>query len=287
MRIINNKYCFTDNIKKDIRIALLSDIHYSKKFNVDNLYNINKNLEEIKPDYICMPGDIIDGNYLLKDNPNNDSFLKWIESLGKITKVIISVGNHDINIDKDFNRYWNDEFFNKMRNIDNVYFLDNLSYEDDIVKFIGYTSIYDHNDILEDNNTYINHFNEIFNDLDNSKYNILMCHSPRVVLRDEIFTKLNVYKNINMVLSGHMHNGMYLPIMEKIDKSNRGIISPYKRLFPKIARGHVRKNYDNHSVDYIISGGVTKLSQSSSKFLMPFNILYPPHVEIIDIKRGE
>lgn len=287
MNIINNVYNIKSNINCNVKLALISDIHYSQVLKVPKLYKINEFLKDKNIDYICIVGDIIDLNKYLGNEKHDNEFLKWIEDLGKISKVIISIGNHDIEVGSDFNRSWNDDFFNRMRNLNNIIFLDNEIYEDEFIRFLGYTSVYDHHDHLKNIDLYTNSFKDIFGDISRDKFNILMCHSPRMVTRDEIYTKISFADKINLVLSGHMHNGMYLPIMEKLDHSNRGLISPYKRLFPKIARGKVHKDYENYSVDFIISGGITKLSQTSSKFLYPFGFLYPPHVEFICIEGEE
>lgn len=284
MSIVKNNYCLKGNIKNNIKLALISDIHYSQKLKVSKLYQINDYLKDKNIYYICITGDIIDYNGFIGNVEHDNEFLTWIEDLGKITKVIISVGNHDIEVDSNYNRTWNDAFFDKMRNIPNIIFLDNDIYEDENLRFLGYTSVYDHHDSLKNMDLYIDDYKKVFGDIHKDKYNILMCHSPKMVLKDEIFTKLCISDSTNLVLSGHMHNGMYLPIMEKLSHSNRGLISPYKEIFPKIARGYVHKDYEHHSVDFIISGGVTKLSQSSAGLLMYFGFMYPPHVEIISIE---
>ena len=117
------------------------------------------------------------------------------------------------------------------------------------------------------------------------KYNILLCHSPVNVLDDEVLEKTKLLSNIDLILSGHMHNGMVPPILEKIWKGNSGIITPSKKLYPKAktTRGIIKKQ----NKVLIISGGITKLSFSSPEILHPFNEFYPMNMEIIDIEKKD
>ena len=59
--MITKNYNINNNkIKKDIKIAILSDIHYSDTFKLKRMNQILKKLEQNNPDYICISGDIID-----------------------------------------------------------------------------------------------------------------------------------------------------------------------------------------------------------------------------------
>ena len=77
-----------------------------------------------------------------------------------------------------------------------------------------------------------------------------------------------------------MHNGMVPRILDKIIKNNYGIISPDKHLFINNARGKIVNKY----YTLIISGGITKLSSSSSKILSKLNFIYPISINKIKIK---
>jgi len=56
--MIENHYNLSNKYNKTI--ALFADIHYSKKYPLKNLKKIIENIKFNKPDYICIPGDIID-----------------------------------------------------------------------------------------------------------------------------------------------------------------------------------------------------------------------------------
>ncbi len=72
-------------------------------------------------------------------------------------------------------------------------------------------------------------------------------------MNSKITDKIKVLKTVNLILSGHMHNGLvphwledyvnYLLKMLGDDYyKNRGLISPTSELFPKLSRGIVEIN---------------------------------------------
>ena len=81
-----------------------------------------------------------------------------------------------------------------------------------------------------------------------NKLNVLLMHSPILIGEKTIKKELSKY---DIVLSGHMHNGVVPPILDELFDNNIGIIAPNKKVFPKYARGIIKK--DNITV---ISGGV-------------------------------
>ena len=85
--------------------------------------------------------------------------------------------------------------------------------------------------------------------------------------------------NFDLIFSGHMHNGMMLPFMERLFKGNWGIIDPNKKLFPKYCRNTLDINSNNNLV---ISGGITKLSKSAKKFKR-LNFVFPMEITIVNI----
>ena len=114
MKIINKTYNIYNNVNKNI--VLISDIHYSNKEDIKRLSYVLENIKKQKPDYICIPGDIIDKSRV----EDEESFINWLKKLSKITKVIISIGNHEFYIDKEIYGL-NQSFFKKISNINNLY----------------------------------------------------------------------------------------------------------------------------------------------------------------------
>ena len=94
MKIINKFYNI--NNKLDKNIVLISDIHYQDKKDIKVLNNILNNIKTIKPDYVCIPGDITHKTFIKDEN----ELLEWFKEISKISKVIISLGNHEFYIKK-------------------------------------------------------------------------------------------------------------------------------------------------------------------------------------------
>ena len=87
---INNKYYTLSNTYAK-RIILISDIHYFNKRIIPHLYKILDEIKRLNSDYICIAGDIVDD----KNIKDQEYLIKWFKDLSSISKVIISLGNHD------------------------------------------------------------------------------------------------------------------------------------------------------------------------------------------------
>lgn len=239
MKIINKIYNIESNLNK--KIVLISDIHYSNKKDIKDLNYILDDIKKIKPDYICIPGDTTDKSNI-KDE---EYFINWLKKLSKISKVIISIGNHEFYVNKYKKQFGlNKTLLEKISNIENIYLLDNKNTIIDNINFIGLTLPIEYYNEKE-----INDFSKCLKSVKTYKkyYNILLCHSPIDICDYKILKD----KNINLILCGHMHGGIVPNFMRKIFK-NRGLISPYKKLFPKIAYGYLKIKNTN----IIISSGI-------------------------------
>ena len=249
---------------------------------------IINNIKDEKINYICIPGDLIDGTNILDEKNNEKIVINFIKRLSKISKVIISVGNHDISRlrSNSFDTKWkperNEVYFEKLKKLNNVYLLDNEIYTDNDISFIGFTPSFKYyKEKDEDRELLIQELNDKMIKINKNNYNILLCHSPIHMLDKNVLEKAKLMKDIDLILSGHMHNGMVPPIIEKIWKGNCGIITPNKKLYPKakVARGIIKK--ENKTL--IISGGITKLSYSAPTIFHPFNDFFPMNIELINI----
>ncbi|CDE95075.1 predicted phosphohydrolases [Clostridium sp. CAG:914] len=264
-------------LKKDITFIHIGDIHYNETTSAKKLEYIKYAIEDAHPDYIFITGDLLDRPKITKNKEKIKLLVSWLNSLGNIAKVFISLGNHDIILEEDY------KFFNKLNDINNIYVLNNQSYEDENVFISGFTlptnyyyNIEKHEDedaLLE---TLQNNFNLVTN-LPKKKYKVALIHSPILLSEKKIVEKSKEY---DLVLSGHMHNGLIPRILDKIIKNNYGLISPDKRLFAKNTRGKIKTKY----YTIIITGGITKLSPSSTKILSKLNGLYPISINKITVK---
>lgn len=238
MKAINKIYNLNTNLNK--KIVLISDIHYSDKKDIKRLNVVLEKLRKIKIDYICIPGDLID-----KSNIEDEKYIiDWLKELSQLSKVIISIGNHEFYINKHESVFGlNKDFLNKISKIKNLYLLNNECKIIDNINFIGLTvPIENYNSKLN-----INCINNI--KCVNNMYNVLLCHSPEFVIDNNI-----INNNMDLVLCGHMHGGVVPRFLRPIFK-NRGIISPYKTLFPRNVYGLIKKG----KCDIVITSGLRAL----------------------------
>ena len=242
MKIRNKIYNINNNLNK--QIVLISDLHYKDKKDIKRLNYVLDNIKRIKSDYICIPGDITNKAYI-KDE---EEFINWLKKLGKICKVIISLGNHEFYIKKHKKQYGlNKSLLNKISKIKNIYFLDNKNTIIDDINFIGFTMPMKYYKEVKHSN-----FIESLKPIKPYKkyYNILLCHSPMNICDEKILKSINV----DLILCGHMHGGIVPNFMRSIFKNN-GFISPYKKLFPKHAYGDLKM----HNTNIIITSGIRVL----------------------------
>lgn len=255
--MIKNYNLRAENINK--KIVLISDIHYYNNKISSKLNKVLKDIKKIQPEYICVAGDLIDEAIIY----DLDCLLNWLKNLSNISKVIISLGNHDIRLNKPRKKYKNIELLDLISNLNNVFLLDNTDITFENITFIGLTNslkYYENND----ENIFLEELNKLKINIDNT-YKILLCHSPITITK--VKAKENkVLSQINLILSGHMHGGI-TPNFLRILFPNFGLISPNKKFFIKDAYGLIKKT----GKEIIITSGITKASHSNPfKFLDKF-----------------
>lgn len=273
-----------DNTKKDLTLIHISDLHFNKNTKLEKLNKIKNKISEIKPDYIAITGDIIDEPTITKNKNKIKELLTFLTSLGKISKVFISLGNHDIFKNEDF------IFFKNLDELKNIYILNDKSYQDESIYISGLTlpTNYYYNLLHEESSErFLEHLKEnqkLIEKLPKNVSKVILIHSPIKLTNKDILKEL---KNYDLILSGHTHDGMVPNFLIPIFKNN-GIIAPNKKLFPKNVRGKIERNIDYKKITIIISGGITKLSERSSKILSKLNFIYNISINkiIITKKRG-
>lgn len=267
--IINKKYNISNSYNK--RIVLVSDIHFFNKKIVPLLYELLDSIKKLKPDYICITGDLVDD----KNIKDKCLLIDWIKDLSKICIVLISIGNHELRFNHKIEQDYDHELFDKIDRIKNVYVLDNKIKRVCGINFIGVTLPWDYYDLGEQENDLVYFMNKKFPKLDQG-YNIILCHSPYQIVKQEVLDNLKCRENIDLILSGHMHAGLTFEWMKKYLKG-RGFVTPYKTFFKKYCYGL----HKNNNISIIISSGVTKLAKSHIFTL--FNRLYKSEIVTIDL----
>jgi len=261
-----------DSNKIESKIVLISDIHYSRKSDMIKLEKVLDNIQKINPHYICILGDTLDQAKISDEN----EIVNWLSKLASYSKVIMIHGNHDLAIYDTHCAYYNEQLFNKIGKIQNLVLLNNEMYVENGINFIGLNLGYDYYyEDHENHDSFVAHYNKIIHKLDTNNYNILLSHTPIALTKEENLKRLNDYKNIDLVLCGHMHGGLTPEFLRPILKT-RGLLSPNKKnLLIKYAYG----NFKILSVNFMVTSGVTKLSSVSNANC--FDCLFRP--EIVDI----
>lgn len=271
-----------------LNIKQIGDIHFNRSFSLDQLLKLEKIILDKNTDYIIFTGDIIDSTKSVKDKKQRQILREWFKKISKNKKVIIELGNHDISKSYDNRKSWasdtEETFWEEISKLKNIWFLPNdVFYKD---KYIYVTGInpslyyYENTNLKESKKDILytfEHDDKHFSNLDSDKLNIFISHSPIHMSDKEV---LKYIKEFDLILSGHMHNGLVFPFMEKIFPKNRGIISPLRDVFPDNARGIKDIKYENRIIKLIITGGVTKFAASHG-FVRKLNKFYPSVIEEI------
>ena len=273
-KIVKDTYII-ENKKVNKKITVISDIHYWSKKDSYKLDKIVEHIKENPCDFICIPGDFVNDG-----KPHEPEILiNFFIELSKLAKVIISVGNHDVMLLKNKRVYYkNEELFNQISEIKNVYLLDNDYVEINHIRFIGVTLPNNYYDFHENSNYFKRYLNNIYDELPKNMYNVILCHSPMCV-KEEIIKDIPLFLNANLVISGHMHSCLMPRKLRGLAKG-KGIITPYKTLFPKRCYGM----YDVANLKLVIAPAVTVFSDNT-KFFKLFDFLYDVELVEIELKK--
>ena len=287
MKLFHNTYykIYNESLSKDLRIVVISDLHFDKEITNKKLTRISNKLKKLKPDYILFPGDIIDSLDSIEDKNEYNRLLSWVKTL---SPVIMSLGGHDFYKDNITNwKYQNpDKLINGINNLSNAYLLDNTKYEDKNIYVAGYTQSMEYYNYPVNNSSIFHSvkenksimkkelklLKEKLGNVPKNKISILLVHSPVYLLDKDIQQEL---KDYNYFISGHMHNGCVPPILYELWNSKRGLIAPCKEFFPDNERNTLKKYGDK----LIVNGPLTMFHGCILKF---FNHFYPLYITTID-----
>jgi len=170
------------DLKEDLKIVHLSDLHIGAIHRKKYLEKIIKITNSLNPDIVVITGDLVDGSTVI-----NKELLSPINKIK--APVYFVIGNHEIyeGLDKVI------PIINKTK----MKVLRNEKYKFKEITFIG-LDYYESKKELFDNLNKIN--------INKNKINILLYHAPRFKLED--LEK----KGINLHLTGHTHNGQIFPL---------------------------------------------------------------------------
>jgi len=232
------------NIKSEnitLRIAVISDLHSTRH------RNLIKKIEQINPDIIAMPGDVVD------DLRPAKHVMKFFDDLSKLNiKTYYVTGNHEMAIENLH------EVKKQIKNY-NIEILDTnykIVYINGCKLIIGGLENPSGKD-LDEWKTTVKH---VFSNYNADGYKILISHRPE---------QWQLYREIgaDFAISGHAHGGQV-----RIPFILNGLFAPDQGFFPKYAGGV----YRHGSMLHVVSRGLSVFPN------LP-RIFNPPEIVQIDI----
>ena len=274
---------YDSRIINDYRILIISDLHYNDSTKSKKLTKILKKIKDINPNYIFIPGDLLDYQDIYYDKKVFLGIKIWLKQLSFIAPVFISLGNHEYyTLNMEYNNNFVDKYVKELNKINNVHFLNNECFVDNNMSIIGfnlskkYYSIEEYREHKENKDVLLKELDDLNNAIktDKNKLSFLLVHSPVYFKDKSVFAKI---KNYNYVITGHMHNGCVPPLIYELWKSTRGFIAPNKKLLSKNTRNTLNKKEDK----LLVNGPLIMFSKRI--FLTKaLNMLYPMYMSVID-----
>ena len=210
-----------------LKIVHFSDLHYLRLTNKDTLKSVIDEINLISPDIVFFTGDLVDMDFELNDNDEEDIINLLSNINSKYGKYAV-IGNHDYYKDEEKlkNIYTSSDFLLLRNSYDIIYGNDNDKL------FIGGVDTYSY-DMANIDKTM-----EYFYDNEDISYKIILVHEP-----DYTDTVVNRY-DVDLILSGHSHNGQ--------------INIPYiKNIFlPYGSEKYYDKYYKINNTDLYVSSGI-------------------------------
>lgn len=206
-----------------VKIVQFSDLHYGTGYNENRLKKLTTEINSLKPDIVVFTGDLIDEKYQMADN-DIKILVKYLSKINAKLGKYSCIGNHDfynenfenIMYDSSFtvlkNNY--DTIYNKTNKPIVIYGIDNTTYGIPKTDTLNDKEIYDIN------------------------YKIILVHEP-----DYIDEFINNY-DVNLILSGHSHNG----------QAKLPIIKPFYT--PTGSKKYYEEYYKVNNTELYISNGV-------------------------------
>lgn len=289
MIITTNHSIKSKKTSKDLMIIQISDLHYTDFTSLKKLDEIIKKISNSAPDYIIFCGDIF---YSICKN--YDKLIKFFQSLSKIATVYLTYGNHELMAISENSKNISElkhirgiytSVLEEIKNIKKIEILENRSIElEELnVKLTGICMDLDHYRYKkEDPDDFVINVNKFFPNIqDESFFNEIICHSPKVILDKEHFNKIFVNQSADLIHSGHMHNGIVPPILDLFLPKNKGIIDPHGNLFPDLTRGKVEIG----GTVGIIGGPLTTISEYHKYKAKLINTVLPSRIEKVYVKK--
>ncbi|EOS59341.1 hypothetical protein C815_02241 [Firmicutes bacterium M10-2] len=197
-RIEMNYSIKTDKEVPDTRILFISDLHYPNGLTKSSLDSLVKKLNETHSNIVLIGGDLTDEQTTKKDM---EQCIQSLKPLTENSKVFYIYGNHDLQPKIKNKKFTKDEFEEQLQNA-NITVLNDQSVVCDNINIIG-RSDYALKNRLD--------VTDLLKDVDPDRFTVLVDHQP-------IETKqLLDSGKIDLMISGHTHNGQLYPFGYLLD----------------------------------------------------------------------
>lgn len=184
----------TDKTFGELRIVQISDSHVGATFHADGFAEQIERINAETPDIVVVTGDFVDDGTSLADMEESS---KALGDLKTKYGVYFVFGNHDKGYYGDERRGYSTADLVSNLEANNVTVL-----EDENVLIDDRFYLIGRQDASEESRA---EMSELFKEIDNSKYTIVLDHQPNDYDAEEAV-------GADMVLSGHTHGGQLIPI---------------------------------------------------------------------------
>lgn len=288
-KLIQHHLKINESYVGDAKVIAISDLHISKNFDFQildqlvSMVRIDRFPNEPQELFVVIAGDLLDDASLESNKEVSANTLKFLCQLSSIpnTHVMLSLGNHDHlkqEIGSKGKKIWmpaeeeSRRFFSQANDIPNVHVLDQKMVTIGKHTFIGfdptapyYLSLLGRTNVelrkelyLKESENYVDH---LMRSIPEGNYVYYITHDPSFV--SYVIESIPSFQSHPMVvISGHNHNGMlpetlaFQPIL-----GTRGLAGA-NRIFPQYTHGMTQIAHENGITLHIISGGITKISES-------------------------
>ncbi|EAI0690257.1 metallophosphoesterase [Campylobacter coli] len=176
-------------LDRDLKIAMLTDIHLGKNLHKDFLDKLIAEVNLQKPDMVVIVGDLVD------TNPKElQSYISRLNDLKSTYGTFYALGNHE---------YYHgiEEVLDLLKKYTDMKILVNQNLD------LGFINIAGLGDLAGlSKGLYAPDLARVKVDLNTSKPSILLAHQPKTALLYDL-------SNFDLVLSGHTHGGQIFPFM--------------------------------------------------------------------------
>ncbi|EAI3388682.1 metallophosphoesterase [Campylobacter jejuni] len=176
-------------LDRDLKIAMLTDIHLGKNLHKDFLDRLIVEVNLQKPDMVVIVGDLVDTNPKELQN-----YISRLNDLNSTYGTFYALGNHE---------YYHgiEEVLDLLKKYTNMKILLNQNLD------LGFINIAGLGDLAGlSKGLYAPDLARVKVDLNTSKPSILLAHQPKTALLYDL-------SDFDLVLSGHTHGGQIFPFM--------------------------------------------------------------------------